>query len=157
MSTISDDLLDSIEFLINKYRLHMRMPVDIGPLLERFSVSKLNFTPTTLGMALVRPKQMYIGINKNLEPTWQRMALAHEAGHIIANQPHSLFVCKTSDWAKERDEREAQIIAACLLVPLKVIKDDYQVTTAPQLAKLLRVPPDLVDLRWSFARVHGDI
>lgn len=157
MSTITDDLLDGIEFLIHRYRLHSRLPVELGPLMERFDLRKHNFTPMTMGYALVRPKQIYIGINQNLDLSWQRMAMAHEAAHIIANQQQRLFVCKSGEWSKERDEREAQLVAACLLVPLKVIAESYRVGSAPQLARALKVPPDLVDLRWSFARVHGDI
>ena len=157
MSTLSDDILDTIEFLIHRHRLHTRTPVDLGPILDRFSIGKHNFTPLTMGFALVRPTQMHIGINKNLDIAWQRMAVAHEAAHIIANQPHRLFVCKTSDWSRKRDEREAQIIASCLLVPVKVIENSYQVGAAPEIARALKVPPSLVDLRWSFARVHGDI
>src|SRR5205085_1048211 len=151
------NVLDTIEYLIHRHRLHTRLPVDISPVLERFDVRKLNFTPMTMGYALIRPTGMHIGINRNLDPGWQRMALAHEVGHIIANQPHQLFVCKASDWSREPDEREAHLIAACLLVPLKVVAENYRVGVAPQLARALKVPPDLIDLRWSFARVHGDI
>jgi len=157
VSTLSDDILDTIEFLIFRNHLHTRIPVDLGPLLDRFDIKKHNFTPMTMGFALVRPKGMHIGINKNLDSSWQRMAVAHEAAHIIANQPHQIYVCKTSDWSKERDEREAQLIAACLLVPLRVVAENYRVGVANQLARALKVPSDLVDLRWSFARVHGDI
>ncbi|GEM_PF-1515652 len=157
MSTLSDDILDTLDYFIHRHRLHTRVPVDLSPILERFEIHKHNFTPMTMGFTLIRAKQMHIGINKNLDPTWQRMALAHEAAHVIANQPHQLFVCKTRDWSRHRDEREAQLIAACLLVPLRVIEESYKVGAAPQIGKMLKVPPDLVDLRWSFARVHGDI
>ena len=157
MSTLSDPVLDTLDYLIHRYRLHTRLPVDIGVLLERFDIRKHNFTPMTMGFAVVRPKQLHMGINKNLDAAWQRMAMAHQAAHVIANQPHQLYVCKTGDWSRDRDEREAQLVAACLLVPLKVIEESYKVGAAPQIGKALKVPPDLVDLRWSFARVHGDI
>jgi hypothetical protein len=42
-------------------------------------------------------------------------------------------------------------------VPLKVVAENYRVGVASQLAKALKVPPDLIDLRWSIARVHADI
>jgi Zn-dependent peptidase ImmA (M78 family) len=157
MSTLSDDILDTLDYFIHRHRLHSRLPVDLSPILERFEIRKYNFTPVTLGYALVRPRQIYIGFNRNLDLAWQRMALAHEAAHVIANQPHPLYVCKTRDWSRDPDEREAQLIAACLLVPEKVVADQYRVGYAPQIAKALKVPPDLVDLRWSFARVHGVI
>ena len=110
-----------------------------------------------MGFVLVRPKQIYIGLNQNLDQGWHRLAQAHEAAHIIANHQHRFFVCRTNDWSKEHDERQAQLIAAYLLVPQKVVEESYRVGNAPQLARALKVPPDLVDLRWSFARVHGDI
>jgi Zn-dependent peptidase ImmA (M78 family) len=157
VSTLNDDLLDTIEFLIHRHRLHSRLPVELGPLLDRFDIRKHNFTPMTMSFLLVRPKGMHMGINKNMDTASQRMAVAHAAAHVIANQPHQLFVCRTSDWSKDRDEREAQLIAACLLVPLRVVAENYYVGAAPQIAHALKVPPDLIDLRWSFARVHGDI
>jgi Zn-dependent peptidase ImmA (M78 family) len=157
LSTISDELFDTVEFLIHRHHLHTRLPVDLTPILDRFEIRKHNFTPITMGFALVRPKHIHLGINQNLDPSWQRMAQAHEAAHIIANQQQTLFVCKTSDWSRDRDEREAHLVAACLLVPLRVVAENYRVGVAPQLAKALKVPPDLVDLRWSFARVHGDL
>ena len=157
MSTLNDDLLDTIEFLVNRHRLHTRLPVELGPLLDRFEIRKHNFTPMTMGFAFVRPKSMHIGINKNLKIDEQRMAIAHEAAHIIANQEGQLFVCRTSDWSRDRDEREAQLIAACLLIPLRVVAENYYPGAAPQLARALKVPADLIELRWSFARVHGDI
>ena len=156
MSTLTDEVLDTVDFLIHRHRLHTRLPVDLGPILDRFDIRKHNFTPITMGFALVRPTQMHIGINKNLDAGWQRMAVAHEAAHIIANQPHQLYVCKTSDWSRDEQEREAHLIAACLLVPVRVV-EGYRLGLAPQLAQALRVPPSLVELRWSFARVHGDI
>ena len=157
MSTLTDELLDTVDFLIHRHRLHTRLPVELGPVLDRFDIRRHNFTPITMGFVLVRPTQMHMGINKNLDVASQRMAMAHEAGHIIANQPHRFVVCRTSDWSREQDEREAHLIAACLLVPLRVVEESYDVGAAPHLAKILKVPPDLVDLRWSFARVHGDI
>ena len=157
MSTIPDDLLDTLDFLIHRYHLHSRLPVDIAPITEKFEISRYNFTPMTMGFALVRPKQIYIGTNQNLDIAWQRLALAHEAAHVIANQQERFFVCKTNDWSRDHNERQAQLIAAYLLVPQKVVQENYRVGAAPRLAKALKVPPDLVDLRWSFARVHGDI
>jgi Zn-dependent peptidase ImmA (M78 family) len=157
MSTLNDDLLDTIEFLVNRHRLHTRLPVELGPLLDRFDIRKHNFTPMTMGFALVRPKSIHIGINRNLKADEQRMAVAHEVGHIIANQPSQFYVCRTTDWSKEKDEREAHLIAACLLVPLRVVAENYYPGSIDQLARALKVPADLVELRWSFARVHGDI
>ena len=45
MSTLNDNLLDTIEFLVNRHRLHTRLPVELGPLLDRFEESASTISP----------------------------------------------------------------------------------------------------------------
>ena len=63
---MDDNIRDTIEFLIRRYRLHERAPVLLDPLLDRFTVRRYNFTAETLGFAVVRPREIHIGINGNL-------------------------------------------------------------------------------------------
>jgi len=148
---------DTIAFLIRRYELHDRLPVDLGRLLDRFTVRYYPFTPRTLGFAVVRPREIHIGINGSLAPPWQRMAVAHEIGHIIAYHPHRLYTCKAGAWFQDEQERAAQLIAAHLLVPAAALPTYGVEFTAQQLADLLDVPISLVDLRWSQAHLHGDL
>ncbi len=148
---------DTIEFLIGRYSLHDRLPVDLGGLLDRFTLRRYPFTAWTLGFAVVRPREIHIGINERLPLPWQRMALAHEVGHIIAYHPHRLYTCKAYQWDQEEHERTAQLAAALLLVPLAAVRTYGVEFTPAQLAHLLQVPTSLVDLRWAAAKLAGAI
>lgn len=148
---------DTVDFLIRRYGLHERLPVDLGALLDRFVVRYYPFTPQTLGFAVVRPRQIHIGINSDLARPWQRMALAHEIGHIIAYHPHRLYTCKANRWFQDDHERIAQRIAALLLVPTPVLPTYGVEFSADDLAGLLEVPVSLVDLRWSQAHLAGEL
>jgi Zn-dependent peptidase ImmA (M78 family) len=151
------DTRDTIEFLIRRYDLHDRLPVDLGVLLDRFTVRRYPFTAWTLGFAVVRPRAIHIGINAHLPRPWQRLAEAHEAGHIISYHPHRLYTCKAYQWDQEEHERAAQMAAAFLLVPLPAVRT-YQVEFTPaELAAVLDVPTALVDLRWTQAKLDGDL
>src|SRR5437763_15942610 len=151
---MDDATRDTIEFLIRRYDLHERLPVDLGVLLDRFTVRRYPFTAWTLGFAVVRPRDIHIGVNAHLPPPWQRLAAAHEAGHIIAYHPHRLYTCKAYQWDQEEHERSAQLAAALLLVPLRAVQTYQQEFTPTELANLLQVPTALVDLRWTQAKLE---
>jgi Zn-dependent peptidase ImmA (M78 family) len=148
---------DTIEFLIRRYLLHDHLPVDLSGLLDRFTIRHYPFTAWTLGFAVVRPREIHIGVNERLPTPWQRMAEAHELGHIIAYHPHRLYTCKAYQWDQEEHERTAQLIAATLLVPLNAVRTYGEEFTPAQLANLLDVPTSLVDLRWTAAKLDGAI
>src|SRR5437762_6975976 len=122
---MDDNTRDTIEFLIRRYRLHERVPVRLDALLDRFTVRRYNFTLRTLGFAIVRPREIHIGINQNLTPAWQRQAEGHEASHIIGYHPHRLYTCLRPEWSQEEHEHEAQLGAALLLVPLSAVQTYY--------------------------------
>lgn len=154
---MDDNIRDTIEFLIRRYRLHERVPVRLDELLDRFTVRRYNFTARTLGFAVVRPREIHIGINGNLTPPWQRQAEGHEVGHIIGYHPHRLYTCYCNEWFREDYEHEAQLGAALLLVPRSAIRTYYDEFTPQELADLLQVPVCLVDMRWSYAHLHGEL
>ena len=154
---MDNNLRDTIDFLIRRHGLHDRVPVCLDTLLERFTVRRYPFTPMTLGFAIVRPREIHIGINATLSPAWQRQAEGHEVGHIIGYHPHRLYTCKCNEWFREDHEHEAQLGAALLLVPLAAVRTYYDEFTPQQLATLLHVPVGLVDLRWAAAQVAGEL
>ncbi len=154
---MDENTRDTIEFLIRRYRLHERVPVRLDSLLDRFTVRRYPFTPLTLGFAVVRPREIHIGINETLSTAWQRAAEGHEVGHIIAYHPHRLYTCQPGEWFRDPYEHEAQLGAALLLVPLSAVRTYGDEFTATELATLLDVPVGLVDMRWSFAQVSGEL
>jgi len=154
---MNEDAHDTVDFLIRKYNLHDQLPVRLDKILDSFTLRRHNFTPTTLGFAVVRPRMVYIGINQNLNSSYQRLAEAHETGHIIAYHPHKLYTCKVEEWYKDEIEREAQVIAAYLLIPQGAVETYYQEFTTAELAELLQVPGRLIDLRWVQAKLRGEL
>ena len=45
MSTIPDELLDTLDFLVHRYHLHSRLPVDLTSVLEKFEQHKYTSPP----------------------------------------------------------------------------------------------------------------
>lgn len=148
--------LDTVAYLVRRYRLHDRVPVDLGPLLENFTVREYNLTNRTLGFSIVMRHEVHIGINKYLTPPQRRLTLAHESGHIISFHPDMNYTCELNTWFKSRLEHEAQIIAAYLLVPQRAARIYGDALTAHEIARCLDVPVSLVDLRWSQGKIWGE-
>ena len=122
---------DTIEFLIRRYRLHERVPVRLDGLLDRFTVRRYNFTPRTLGFAIVRPREIHIGINQNLSPAWQRKPKATRPATSSPTTPTASTPASASEWCREAHEHEAQLGAALLLVPLTAVRTYGDEFTAP--------------------------
>ena len=156
-SGINENTRDTVDFLIRKYNLHDQLPVRLDKVMEHFTLRYHNFTPVTLGFAVVRPRVVYIGINQNLDQSYRRVAEAHETGHIVAYHPHKLYTCKVEEWYKDEIEREAQVIASYLLIPPGALQTYYEEFTTNELAELLQVPARLIDLRWVQGKLTGEI
>lgn len=143
--------------LIRRFRLHQTIPVSLARLLDRFTVRRHDLTDRTLGFTIVRPPDIHIGINASLPHEWQRQTEAHELGHILAGHPNGIYMCKINKWLRDELEREAQELAAYLLVPLPNIEESYRGLTVAELATVLEVPPGLVGLRQTLAIARGEI
>ena len=89
---------DTVEFLIRRYRLHDRVPVDLTLLLNRFTVRPYDFTRVTLGFALVLPLPLVgvaffaAGVGIALFEIWWHTALAERV------PPHLLSRVSAYDW-----------------------------------------------------------
>ncbi len=148
--------LDTVAYLVRRYRLHDRLPVDISPLLENFTVRDYNLTYRTLGFSIVMRNEVHIGVNKHLNAAQRRLTLAHESGHIISFHPDMNYTCELNTWFKSKLEHEAQIIASYLLVPQRAACVYGDRLSAYEIATRLDVPVSLVDLRWSQGKIWGE-
>lgn len=113
-----------------------------------FRVLERDWPPRTSGI-LLRDHRI-IGINRNHPPVRRLFSLAHEFGHYILN--HHLWFesnrevtidnpppegCEGDD---KTPEREANIFAGELLVPLRILKAEARPGRSPQqLARAFRV------------------
>lgn len=89
-----------------------------------------------------------IGVNQNHHEVRRRFSIAHELGHYILSHDDNLFLDFTDpaldhlshSEAEQVFEQEANEFAAELLMPLEMIKRDYQQNPDPKaLAKLYNV------------------
>lgn len=69
------------------------------------------------GGALIGRRARGMLINADLPAPWQRFVMAHELGHVIAEHPGSFYLFSADNWMHHKQEREASIIAAHLLIP----------------------------------------
>jgi Zn-dependent peptidase ImmA (M78 family) len=79
--------------------------------------------------------QVTIGVNKNDPPNRQRFTIAHELGHFFLHSENPLHVDKSiviklrdhvSSEAVNAEEIEANAFAAELLMPAKMIEEDFR-------------------------------
>jgi Zn-dependent peptidase ImmA (M78 family) len=113
-----------------------------------FRVLERDWPPRTSGILL--RSQSIIGVNGNHPPVRRRFSLAHEFGHYVLNH-HLWFESNREvtidnpppDGCEGEDkipEREANIFAGELLVPLSILKAQARAGRSPQqLALAFRV------------------
>lgn len=177
-SVVDMGLLDRLDRLIRRYRLHegdRRQPVNLERVLEGFvdgywglpgevqavtarwkgrrsGTSGRRFTRIAFDWGLKEPE----------ESARKRHAGAHELAHVIGRHRGDLFVM----WRPEREpagfekhmgrvqERQCEYIAAYLLVPLGSLKE-MEHEEGGYVARVLDVPEHLVRLRWEIWQRFG--
>ncbi len=117
-----------------------RPPVDVREIAERLGLEIVEMTQDTwfFGMLLSFHDEFYIVVNKLLSEPRKRFAIAHEIGHF---QLHRADMSYTREKTKEYVHREADVFAAELCMPAKMVKrqsaewyNDYRM-----LAKIFEV------------------
>lgn len=78
-------------------------------------------------------RQTLIGVNKNHHPHRQRFTIAHELGHLLLHEGEKLYVDRryqmklrdeNASKGNSEEEKEANLFAAELLMPVSFIKQD---------------------------------
>lgn len=103
------------------------VPVSLNWVFDEYDVSRLDLSPHVLGVGHFDSALgvKAIAINRNAHPYTQRMALAHEVGHDILRHPDRLYTLRVGgDWFVTRAERQAQYLAAALLLPFDRLLDE---------------------------------
>jgi hypothetical protein len=167
------DLLDRLDKLIEKYRLHsggILQPVSMDRVLEAFTVEYRQMPPAVYAMTVrwVNYQREFVGITYNSklkEPeasALKRHVSAHEYGHVVCSHKGDLFVMWRSErepggfdhWLDRVQERQCEHVAAYLLVPLKALEELAGMEKS-HIARVLDVPEHLVELRWGIWRKWG--
>lgn len=86
-------------------------------------------------------------IDSGLPRHMQKFVLAHEIGHSLLHPEKGAFMLKTSLFATDRQEIEADTFAINLLLTDNMINDniDYTVDT---WSAVLGLPREIIELKW---------
>ena len=73
-----------------------------------------------------RPKEKYIVVNRNRSREQKRFIITHELPHYLLHYTgESLFMHREDKKGKSTEENDADYMAACLLMPEKSFKNQY--------------------------------
>ncbi|MFL5735362.1 MAG: ImmA/IrrE family metallo-endopeptidase [Chloroflexia bacterium] len=165
MLGVSAEVLDRLDRLIEKHRLHASgaEPVDLSPLLDAFKIRYLDLPPD-VEAALVRwrahgktfTRLLYQpDLREPAQSARKRYAGAHELAHAICDHRGDLYVMwragePPGDFDSHLDrcrERECDRVAAYLLVPMPALRELANMDVE-YIAAVLDVPAHLIPLRW---------
>lgn len=105
--------------------------------------------------------KIYAAVNANHHVHRKRFSLAHEFGHILMNHDLNYYRSyitiddppteKTHTDAESAFEKEANVFAGELLVPLDMLKKEFtKDTDIPRLSKIFRVSPQVASIAVSY-------
>ncbi len=126
-----------VERLIEHHKLHT-LPIQIEKLAKNcnLEIHKDNVEDKVSGFLYreVRNKSAILGVNANHSETRQRFTIAHELGHFFLHAGDPVFVDQAfvmmrdtaSSEGEKLEEREANLFAAELLMPAKLITKEVE-------------------------------
>jgi len=102
------------------------------------------FGNDTDGIQITEGDTATIGYNKAQHPHRQRFTIAHEIGHLLLGHTEKNFILELN--SKKPEEIEANQFAAELLMPLEMLKKDFQngKKDAKDIAKVYNVSEEAV-------------
>jgi Zn-dependent peptidase ImmA (M78 family) len=108
------------------------------------SVYSWAFGEDTDGIQITEGDVSTIGYNKAQHPHRQRFTVAHEIGHLLLGHTGKNFILDLN--SKKPEEIEANQFAAELLMPLEMLKKDFQngKKNAKDIAKVYNVSEEAV-------------
>lgn len=141
----------SVRALIARYDLHHRptaVPVPIRQVArdEGWTIAYANRMAPLYGYAIVAGGRLFMRINSAVTDAYQRMAIAHEMGHVLNGDIDRIHLCAASpfeSWIDRRQEQRASLVAARILIPSWMLRD---VGSVAEIATRCEVPMELVEL-----------
>ena len=108
------------------------------------SIYPWSFSNSTDGIQITEGEKTTIGYNQTQHPHRQRFTVAHEIGHLLLGHTGKNFILDLN--SKKPEEIEANQFAAELLMPLEMLKKDFQngKKNAKDIAKTYNVSEEAV-------------
>lgn len=148
----------AVSELVARYDLHteMALPIPIRQVtrdegwIVRFSEQMAQL----YGIAIIIDDVQVMQINARITSSYQRMAMAHEIGHVLNGDEGQIHLCAATgrgfrDWLWSRQERQASLAAARILIPHWV---RAEIETIDEIAVVCEVPRELVELLFETER-----
>lgn len=140
----------AIQRLVERWDLHtgdtLCLPVPIAQVArnEGWTVRYVEGLFPLYGFAAIRGHRRLMGINAEVSRPYQRMAIAHEIGHVINGDTSRLHLCSEWEWLYGKAERRTSEVAARILIPESAVRG---IGTLAEMAAACGVPIELVELR----------
>ncbi|MEY9097354.1 Zn-dependent peptidase ImmA (M78 family) [Sinorhizobium fredii] len=145
---------------LNKFGI-TRPPVDPEAIAEAMGINVLyvDFEPEVSreisGLYDFQSKTIYI--NKDIPSNRKTFTIAHELGHAllheqyVKSQNYQAMPRSNYHFDKPAEEVEADVFAACLLVPKNMLKSYKSFADIGELGEIFAVSPDVVVHQMKFA------
>lgn len=136
------DIKKLIAYYVNKY--NTRNPFKIADYLGiLYQMGNIGCS----GCYMFLKNHRYIFINQNLSEPETQMVMAHELGHAILHRKENCYFIRNQTLLlNSKNEKEANLFAAELLIPNEIILENYNFTVN-QLSRLLGYDEKLIEIR----------
>lgn len=161
----------SAEDLLKSYGSNAKVPVDLELLLDNIGIISraVDFTNVetrigvgegqVLGMLLAEENRAAILYRKGDSLNRKRFTIAHELAHCCLNKemvgrPHIEF--RMDEQEKDEHEREADIFAGALLIPLDLLAKEHMKMRIPnsrELAEVFKVSISVMEARLNYLNI----
>lgn len=143
---IKDAKISSAPVSLQKVIEHLQTSINL-------TVMRADLTSKVSGLLVtctdMDKESMVIGFNPDKPWCHRRFTIAHEIGHIMMNH-----TCNKNMYDKSHNETEANNFAAELLIPTKLIKEDFKkIKNIPELSKLYRMSAEAISIKLGDARL----
>jgi Zn-dependent peptidase ImmA (M78 family) len=99
----------------------------------------------------INPNERRIFVNREIPPNRKTFTIAHELGHYMLHRDYTesgeyRILPRRNEYGLEKpvEEKEADVFAANLLVPMKLLKRYKAHASVPELARMFLVSQDVI-------------
>lgn len=157
--------------LLKEYGLDKTVPIDIEQLLRAIGISAIGKDFSELEKRLGKPKGSILGMllssgnnaaifyRKDDSYNRRRFTIAHELAHAINhsdNEPHIEYRMAEKEMEENPVEKDANIVAGEILIPLPLLKREYlklDIPSSTVLANIFKVSQNVMEARLKYLKI----
>ena len=157
--------------LLKEYGLDKTVPIDIEQLLRAIGISAIGKDFSELEKRLGKPKGSILGMllssgnnaaifyRKDDSYNRRRFTIAHELAHALNhsdNEPHIEYRMAEKEMEENPVERDANIVAGEILIPLPLLKREYlklDIPSSTVLANIFKVSQNVMEARLKYLKI----